>query len=105
MGRSKPRKKLEHTHNVEKLEDVPEVTRLFDKKLIKRWGSKPVDIVTKFIYMEVVDTGTPLNEAWVSTHTDDLDSVVTTKETLDNILEEVDDEWSLKDTPSDFMLG
>ena len=84
LERSKPRKKLEHKRNVEKLEDDPEVTRVFDKKLIKRWGSKPVDLVTEFTYMEVVDTGTPLSEAWVSIHTDDLDSVGTNKEILDN---------------------
>ena len=69
LERSKPRKKLEYKRNVEKLEDDPEVTRVFDKKLIKRWGSKPVDIVTEFTYMEVVDTGTPLNETWVSVNT------------------------------------
>ena len=61
LERSKPRKKLEYKCNVEKLEDDPELTRVFDKKLIKRWGSKPVDIVTEFTYMEVVDTGTPEN--------------------------------------------
>ena len=105
MERSKPRKKVEHKPNDEKLEDDPEVTRVFDKKLIKRWESKPVELVTEFTYMEVVDTGTPLNEAWVSIHTDDLDSVDTNKEILDNVFEEVDDEWSLKETPSDFMLG
>ena len=77
MERSKPRKKLEYKRNAEKLEDDPEVTRVFDKKLIKRWGFKPVDIVTEFTYMEVVDTGTHFNEAWVSIHTDDLDSVST----------------------------
>ena len=81
------------------------MTRVFDKKLIKIWGSKPVDLVTEFTYMEVVDTGTPLSEAWVSIHTDGLDSVGTDKEILDNIFKEVDDEWSLKETPSDFMLG
>ena len=101
LERSKPRKKLEHKRDVEKLEDDPEVARVFDKKLIKGWGSKPVDIVTEFTYMEVVDTGTPLSEAWVSIHTDDLDSVGTNKEILDNIFKEVDDEWSLKETPPD----
>ena len=72
-----PRKSLEHKPNDEKLEDDPEVTRVFDKKLIKRWESKPIDIVTEFTYMEMMDTGTPLSEAWVSIHTDDLDSVGT----------------------------
>ena len=36
-----------------------------------------MDMVTEFTYMEVMDTGTPLSEAWVSIHTDDLDSVGT----------------------------
>ena len=62
-------------------------------------------MVNEFTYMEVVDTGTPLNKAWVSIHTDDLDSVGTNKEILDSIFEEVDDEWILKETPSDLMLG
>ena len=60
LERSKPRENLERKRNVEKLEDDPEVTRVFDKKLIKRWGSKPVDLVAEFTYMEVVDTDTPL---------------------------------------------
>ena len=41
----------------------------------------------------------------MSIHTDDLDSVGTNKEILDDIFKDVDDEWSLKETPSDFMLG
>jgi hypothetical protein len=98
-------KPLQLEHATEKLEDDPEVTRVFEKKLHKRWGSVPVDMVTEFTYMDVMDTGTPLNEAWVSIHTDDLDSAGTNKEILDNIFKEVDDEWSLKETPSDFMLG
>ena len=76
------------------------MTRVFEKKLHKRWGSVPVDMVTEFTYMDVMDTGTPLNEAWVSIHTDDLDSAGTNEEILDNIFKEVDDEWSLKETPS-----
>ena len=62
-------------------------------------------IVSEFTYMEAMDTGTPLSEAWVSINTDDLDSVGTNKEIPDNIFKEVDDKWSLKETPSDFMLG
>ena len=63
MERSTPRKTLLHKRDVEKLEDDPEVTRVFDKKLIKRWEAKPADLVTEFTYMEAVNTGTPLNEA------------------------------------------
>ena len=63
LERSKPRKRVEHKPNDEKLENDPEATRAFDKKLIKRWEAKPVDLVTEFTYMELVDTGTPLNEA------------------------------------------
>ena len=98
LERSTPRKILEHKPNDEKLEDDPEVTKVFDKKLIKRWKSKPIDIVTEFTYMEMMDTGTPLSEAWVSIRTDDLDSVGTNEIILDKIFEEVDDEWSLKET-------
>ena len=79
--KSKP---LKLVHTTEKLEDDPEVTRVFEKKLHQRWGSFPVDIVTEFTYMDIMDTGTPLNEAWVSIHTDDLDSAGTNKEILDN---------------------
>ena len=63
LERSKPRKRAEHKPNDTKLENGPEVTRVFDKKLIRRCKAKPVDLVTEFTYMEVVDTGTPLNEA------------------------------------------
>ena len=90
---------MKHARNMEKLEDDPELTRVFDKKLHKRWGFYPMDIVAEFTYMEVINTGTPLSEAWVSTHIDDLDSVGTNKEILDNIFKEADDEWSLKETP------
>ena len=38
--------------NMGKLEDDPEVTRVFNKKLHRKWGSYPVDIVTEFTYMQ-----------------------------------------------------
>ena len=61
-----------HARNMGKLDDDPEVTRVFDNELHKRWGSYPMDIVAEFTYMGVMDTGTPLSEAWVSMHTGDL---------------------------------
>ena len=51
LERLKPTK---HARNMEKLEDDPEVTRVFDKKLHNRWGSYPMDVVTEFTYMEVM---------------------------------------------------
>ena len=45
-------KLLQLVHTTEKLEDDPEVTRVFEKKLHQRWGSLPVDIVTEFTYMD-----------------------------------------------------
>ena len=74
---------ITHTREAYSHDDL--ATRVFDKKLIKKWGSKPVDIVTGITYMEVVDTGTPLSEVWVSIHTGDLDLVGTNKEILDKI--------------------
>jgi hypothetical protein len=40
-----------------------------------------------------------------STHTHDLDAVGTNQQILDEIFKQLDDEWSVKETPVDFMLG
>ena len=88
-----------------KLEGFPNVHKVFAKKPTSFWGSNPTDLTTEFTYLDSADTGTPLQEAWVSIHTDDLDAVGTQDDIRERMFEEVDDEWSLKTTPSDFMLG
>ena len=41
----------------------------------------------------------------MSVHTDDLDAVGTNQQILDEIFKQLDDEWSVEETPVDFMLG
>ena len=46
-----------------------------------------------------------ISQAWVSIHTDDLDSVGTDDQILECIFKTLDDRWKIKATPPDFMLG
>jgi hypothetical protein len=46
-----------------------------------------------------------ISQAWISIHTDDLDSAGTDQKILVEILRIIDERWSLKETEPDYMLG
>ena len=46
-----------------------------------------------------------IRQAWISIHTDDLDSAGTDQKILDEIFKTIDERWSLKETEPDYMLG
>ena len=53
----------------DKLEGFPNVHKVFDKKPTRFWGGGTTDLITEFTYLDHTDTGTLLQEAWVSIHT------------------------------------
>ena len=46
-----------------------------------------------------------ISQAWISIHTDDLDSAGTDQKILVEIFRIIDERWSLKETEPDYMLG